>query len=271
ERPLQHRWQQEPAERPARVRCRAGLQLQQVRGPVAPRSASIQRGARPARAAPFSHPETGARPRRGCRGRGQPCTTLSQAEGPGIPPKRPRARDRADFGMPLALPDRAPALRAGLACHEDVIPLGPVRPTPRRGVRTDTGSRKPGCALRPPRSDPSKRTAMRKVEAIIKPFKLDEVKEALQGVGVQGMTVSEVKGFGRQKGHTELYRGAEYVVDFLPKIKLEIACSDDMVDKIVQAIVQAANTGRIGDGKIFVYPLQDVIRIRTGESGPEAV
>ena len=112
---------------------------------------------------------------------------------------------------------------------------------------------------------------MRKVEAIIKPFKLDEVKEALQGVGVQGMTVSEVKGFGRQKGHTELYRGAEYVVDFLPKIKLEIACSDDMVDKIVQAIVQAANTGRIGDGEIFVYPLQDVIRIRTGESGPEAV
>ncbi|HTY19222.1 MAG TPA: P-II family nitrogen regulator [Myxococcota bacterium] len=112
---------------------------------------------------------------------------------------------------------------------------------------------------------------MRKVEAIIKPFKLDEVKEALQAVGVQGMTVSEVKGFGRQKGHTELYRGAEYVVDFLPKIKLEIACSDDMVDKIVQAIVQAANTGRIGDGKIFVYALQDVIRIRTGESGPEAV
>jgi nitrogen regulatory protein PII len=112
---------------------------------------------------------------------------------------------------------------------------------------------------------------MRKVEAIIKPFKLDEVKEALQGIGVQGMTVSEVKGFGRQKGHTELYRGAEYVVDFLPKIKLEIACSDDMVDKVVQAIVQAANTGRIGDGKIFVYPLQDVIRIRTGESGPDAV
>ncbi|HEY8432700.1 MAG TPA: P-II family nitrogen regulator [Sandaracinaceae bacterium] len=112
---------------------------------------------------------------------------------------------------------------------------------------------------------------MRKVEAIIKPFKLDEVKEALQAIGVQGMTVSEVKGFGRQKGHTELYRGAEYVVDFLPKIKIEIACSDDLVDKIVQAIVQAANTGRIGDGKIFVYPLQDVIRIRTGESGPDAV
>jgi nitrogen regulatory protein PII len=112
---------------------------------------------------------------------------------------------------------------------------------------------------------------MRKVEAIIKPFKLDEVKEALQAVGIQGMTVSEVKGFGRQKGHTELYRGAEYVVDFLPKIKIEIACSEEMVDKVVQAIVQAANTGRIGDGKIFVYPLQEVIRIRTGESGPEAV
>jgi len=112
---------------------------------------------------------------------------------------------------------------------------------------------------------------MRKVEAIIKPFKLDEVKEALQGVGVQGMTVSEVKGFGRQKGHTELYRGAEYVVDFLPKIKLEIACSDEMVDKVVQAIVQAANTGRIGDGKIFVHALDEVIRIRTSESGADAV
>ena len=112
---------------------------------------------------------------------------------------------------------------------------------------------------------------MRKVEAIIKPFKLDEVKEALNGVGVQGMTVTEVKGFGRQKGHTELYRGAEYVVDFLPKIKLEIAVSDELVDKVVQAIVESANTGRIGDGKIFVLPLEDVIRIRTGERGPEAV
>ena len=112
---------------------------------------------------------------------------------------------------------------------------------------------------------------MRKVEAIIKPFKLDEVKEALQAAGVQGMTVSEVKGFGRQKGHTELYRGAEYVVDFLPKIKLEIACSDEMVDKVVQAIREAANTGRIGDGKIFVLPVEEVVRIRTGESGPEAV
>jgi len=112
---------------------------------------------------------------------------------------------------------------------------------------------------------------MRKIEAIIKPFKLDEVKEALHGIGIQGMTVTEVKGFGRQKGHTELYRGAEYVVDFLPKIKIEIAVSDDMADKTVQAIVEAANTGRIGDGKIFVLPLEETVRIRTGERGPEAV
>jgi len=112
---------------------------------------------------------------------------------------------------------------------------------------------------------------MKKVEAIIKPFKLDEVKEALQQVGVQGLTVTEVKGFGRQKGHTELYRGAEYVVDFLPKIKLEIVLDDDMVDKAVEAIVEAANTGRIGDGKIFVLPLGEAIRIRTGDRGAEAV
>jgi len=112
---------------------------------------------------------------------------------------------------------------------------------------------------------------MRKIEAVIKPFKLDEVKEALQGIGIQGMTVTEVKGFGRQKGHTELYRGAEYVVDFLPKIKLEIAVTDEMVDKVIDAIVSAANTGRIGDGKIFVLPMEEVIRIRTGERGSEAV
>jgi len=112
---------------------------------------------------------------------------------------------------------------------------------------------------------------VRKIEAIIKPFKLDEVKEALHGIGIQGMTVTEVKGFGRQKGHTELYRGAEYVVDFLPKIKIEIAVRDDLVDKVVDAIVGAANTGRIGDGKIFVMPMQEVIRIRTGERGPEAL
>ena len=112
---------------------------------------------------------------------------------------------------------------------------------------------------------------MRKIDAIIKPFKLDEVKEALHAIGIQGMTVTEVKGFGRQKGHTELYRGAEYVVDFLPKIKIEIAIGDDLVDKAVSAIVEAANTGRIGDGKIFVLPMQEAIRIRTGERGSDAV
>jgi nitrogen regulatory protein P-II 1 len=112
---------------------------------------------------------------------------------------------------------------------------------------------------------------MKKVEAIIKPFKLDEVKEALHKLGVQGLTVTEVKGFGRQKGHTELYRGAEYVVDFLPKIKLEVVISDEMVDKVVGAVIESAGTGRIGDGKIFVLPLDEVIRIRTGERGPEAV
>ena len=112
---------------------------------------------------------------------------------------------------------------------------------------------------------------MRKIEAIIKPFKLDEVTEALHGIGIQGMTVTEVKGFGRQKGHTELYRGAEYVVDFLPKIKIEVAVGDDLCDKAVQAIVEAANTGRIGDGKIFVLPVEEVIRIRTGERGADAV
>ncbi len=112
---------------------------------------------------------------------------------------------------------------------------------------------------------------MKKIEAIVKPFKLDEVKEALQGVGIQGMTVTEVKGFGRQKGHTELYRGAEYVVDFLPKIKVELAVSDEMAGKAVEAIVEAANTGRIGDGKIFVTEIEEAIRIRTGERGPDAV
>ena len=112
---------------------------------------------------------------------------------------------------------------------------------------------------------------MKKIEAIIKPFKLDEVKEALHGIGIQGMTVTEVKGFGRQKGHTELYRGAEYVVDFLPKIKVEIALADKLLEKAVDTIVQAANTGRIGDGKIFVLDVAESIRIRTGERGTDAV
>ena len=112
---------------------------------------------------------------------------------------------------------------------------------------------------------------MKKVEAIIKPFKLDEVKDQLNEIGVKGITVSEVKGFGRQKGHAELYRGAEYVVDFLPKIKLEIIISDDLVDDVINAITQSAQTGRIGDGKIFVTSLEDTIRIRTGERGDEAI
>jgi nitrogen regulatory protein P-II 1 len=112
---------------------------------------------------------------------------------------------------------------------------------------------------------------MKKIEAIIKPFKLDEVKEALQDLGLQGMTVVEAKGFGRQKGHTELYRGAEYVVEFLPKLKLEVVVSDDQVDAAVEAITNAARTGRIGDGKIFVSDISHVVRIRTGESGPAAV
>jgi len=112
---------------------------------------------------------------------------------------------------------------------------------------------------------------LKKVEAIIKPFKLDEVKEALQDVGLQGITVIEAKGFGRQKGHTELYRGAEYVVDFLPKVKIEVVVDDPMADSVVDAIIKAARTGKIGDGKIFVQNIEQVIRIRTGETGPDAV
>jgi nitrogen regulatory protein P-II 1 len=112
---------------------------------------------------------------------------------------------------------------------------------------------------------------VKKVEAIIKPFKLDEVKESLSEIGVQGITVTEVKGFGRQKGHTELYRGAEYVVDFLPKVKLEIIVPDEMVPQVVETIQTAARTGRIGDGKIFVLPVEEVLRIRTGERGEEAL
>ncbi|MEL6184288.1 MAG: P-II family nitrogen regulator [Myxococcota bacterium] len=112
---------------------------------------------------------------------------------------------------------------------------------------------------------------MKKVEAIIKPFKLDEVREALGQAGVQGMTITEVKGFGRQKGHSELYRGAEYVVDFLPKVKVEVVCTDEQVHQVVETLETAAKTGRIGDGKIFVFDVAEVVRIRTGERGPNAV
>lgn len=112
---------------------------------------------------------------------------------------------------------------------------------------------------------------MKKIEAIIKPFKLDDVKEALNGIGIKGMTISEVKGYGRQKGHTEIYRGAEYVVDFLPKIKMEIVVDGDQVDKVVETIVEAARTGKIGDGKIFVLPIEKIVRVRTGETDHEAI
>ena len=112
---------------------------------------------------------------------------------------------------------------------------------------------------------------MKKIDAIIKPFKLEEVKDKLNEIGVQGITVTEVKGFGRQKGHTELYRGAEYVVDFLPKLKMEIVVADDQLEEVIKALMKAAQTGRIGDGKIFVSDLEDVIRIRTGERGKEAI
>lgn len=112
---------------------------------------------------------------------------------------------------------------------------------------------------------------MKKIEAVIKPFKLDEVREALSEIGVTGLTVTEVKGFGRQKGHTELYRGAEYVVDFLPKVKLEVVVADSLVERAVESIINAARTGKIGDGKIFVMPVEQVVRIRTGESGEAAI
>lgn len=112
---------------------------------------------------------------------------------------------------------------------------------------------------------------MKLVSAIIKPFKLDDVREALLDLGISGITITEVKGFGRQKGHTEMYRGAEYVVDFLPKIKIEVACNDEMVDDIIEAMIEAANTGKIGDGKIFVTPIEKVVRIRTGEMNESAI
>jgi nitrogen regulatory protein P-II 2 len=112
---------------------------------------------------------------------------------------------------------------------------------------------------------------MKLITAVIKPFKLDDVREALSEVGAQGITVTEVKGFGRQKGHTELYRGAEYVVDFLPKIKIEVGVDDDLAERVIEAITRAANTGKVGDGKIFVYNLEGAIRIRTGQTGPEAL
>ncbi len=134
-----------------------------------------------------------------------------------------------------------------------------VRELPSRAALQKGGPVRPGI------------DAMKKIEAVIKPFKLDEVKEALHEVGLQGITVLEAKGFGRQKGHTELYRGAEYVVDFLPKVKIEVICEDGVVERAVEAIMAAARTGRIGDGKIFISTIEEVIRIRTGERGEDAI
>jgi nitrogen regulatory protein P-II 1 len=133
------------------------------------------------------------------------------------------------------------------------------------------GKRVALIATPPDRAKGGARSRMKKIEAIIKPFKLDEVKEALQEIGLQGITVVEAKGFGRQKGHTELYRGAEYVVDFLPKVKIEVVLADEMVEKAVETIQSAAKTGRIGDGKIFVLNVEEAIRIRTGETGRDAI
>lgn len=112
---------------------------------------------------------------------------------------------------------------------------------------------------------------MKKIEAIIKPFKLDEVKESLNNLGIQGMTITEVKGFGRQKGHKEIYRGAEYIVDFIPKIKIEVVVPDELADQVIEKIQQSANTGKVGDGKIFIFPVEEVIRVRTGERGKDAI
>jgi nitrogen regulatory protein P-II 1 len=128
-----------------------------------------------------------------------------------------------------------------------------------------------GEVLPCPRPSARRESPVKKIEAIIKPFKLDEVKEALQEIGIQGLSVLEAKGFGRQKGHTELYRGAEYVVDFLPKVKIEVVVPDDQLDPTIEAIISAAKTGKIGDGKIFVSTVEQAIRIRTGEEGPDAL
>jgi nitrogen regulatory protein P-II 1 len=153
------------------------------------------------------------------------------------------------------------------------LPAGPSQASRNRGQTIEPFARCPrnvkhNCSLQ---YEVPGRRSVKKIEAIIKPFKLDEVKEALQEVGLQGITVTEAKGFGRQKGHAELYRGAEYIVDFLPKVKIEIVISDDLVEKAIDAIRRAAQTGRIGDGKIFVSNIEEAIRIRTGESGLDAI
>src|SRR3989440_176660 len=194
-----------------------------------------------------------------------------------IHPARGAGRGAMSGGGSAALWRRAAACRRGFDPAHSCAAGPSIRAALRRIPRSSLYQRPAGesashcrawpvsCAL--PREPP----AMKKIEAIIKPFKLDEVKEALADVGVLGLTVTEVKGFGRQKGHTELYRGAEYVVDFLPKVKIEIVLSDEMVPKALEAIERAAKTGRIGDGKIFVSTIDEVVRIRTGERGEPAL
>jgi nitrogen regulatory protein P-II 1 len=171
---------------------------------------------------------------------------------------------QADVGLKGPANHPYARLRQGLARAKQRLPARARREARVRQV--------PGKRSGPTTSPHNAMTdEMKKIEAIIKPFKLDEVKDALHEIGLQGLTVVEAKGFGRQKGHTELYRGAEYVVDFLPKVKIEVVCADDMLDRAVEAIQSAARTGRIGDGKIFISDIQEVIRIRTGERGEEAV
>jgi len=152
----------------------------------------------------------------------------------------------------------------GAACPGRILPTGTTSSKLRKDLVHDES--RPPCLPRAP-GEP----AVKLITAIIKPFKLDDVREAIGEIGVQGITVTEVKGFGRQRGHTELYRGAEYVVDFLPKVKMELAVADDLLDQVLEAILKSARTGKIGDGKVFVSDLQDVIRIRTGETGVEAL
>jgi nitrogen regulatory protein P-II 1 len=183
--------------------------------------------------------------------------------------------DDSGAGYDRLAPMRGGQRRTGIpATERDTVPKPAQRSSdarPRFGIEASIDVGQAGESARAARRAEGECHVMKKIEAIIKPFKLDEVKEALHGIGIQGLTITEVKGFGRQKGHTELYRGAEYVVDFLPKIKLEVAVSDELVDKVIDAIVEAASTGRIGDGKIFILPLEEAIRIRTGERGPDAV
>src|SRR5574338_1022974 len=237
-----------------------------------PRRAAGTAGARDGRprragAGPAAHHSS--RSRRQCAARDMPATP-----GPGArPPRAGRAP-----AAPVPAVWAADAHATGTIRHTSRWNAAPCAPKVRRTwhVHCDgAGSLRPPGRVAERRRSPWEHRrgggAVRKIEAIIKPFKLDEVKEALHGIGIQGMTVTEVKGFGRQKGHTELYRGAEYVVDFLPKIKIEIVVSDDLADAVVEAVMRSAGPGKIGDGKIFVWDLDKVVRIRAGELDGDAL